>query len=325
MKTTQEIKKDLRNDVVVIIRSVGERTLNLCRRIVQCQVDPTNIVVINEVPFSKAVRKTFEIGLDFKLPWTLAVDADVLLEKNAISTIISKAERELPNTFSFNVKSFDKFFVSPRYGGPHLYRSSLLEKALSCLPSEEFIRPETIVGEILHEKEGIENIIYECVLSIHDYEQWYRDIYRKAYVHANKHGNMYVESFLKYWSRMMNEDLDYKVALVGLCHGIATNRKINIDIRTLPMNYYENGLLKNIGEKKPLEKFELSSEDDVLQFVNSILYSCKNPRLSELNTFMRNTKPIRVVPGLIAYLVNKVSGRIYQWAKSPVHDEVTSL
>lgn len=304
-------------NIAVIIRQSGERTIDLCKRFVEDQVDSRNIMVINEVPFSKAVRRTFEIGLDFKFPWTLAIDADVLIQENAVRAMISKAECELENTFSFNFRVHDKFFTSPRYGGPHLYRTNIFHKALKYFPSEETIRPESIIGEILHEKEGIENILYDRVVGIHDYEQWYRDVYRKAFVHANKHGNNYVQSFLKYWSRMMDRDLDYRVALVGLCHGIAFHKKVEIDIRKLPIDYSENDLLKDLEEKKPLDLYDYSPEEDIYKYVDSITYSSTHPRLSELGTFTKNAQPLRIVPGLIFYSINKVSGRIYKWANTP--------
>lgn len=303
---------DKLSDVAVIIRTCGERTLDICKGLVEEQVDSKNIVIINEVPFSKSVRKTFEIGLDYHLPWTLAVDADVLIAKNAISDIIKVADSFDDQAFKFNGRVSDKLFLRPRVGGIHLYRSCHFEVALKMIPTEEFIRPETHIAEMLQQKENLSNPILGVMMGLHDYEQWYRDIYRKAFVHANKHGNNYVKSFLRNWSERMDEDKDYKVALIGLCHGIAAREKIIIDIRTLPMNYEDNELLNEIEEKSPLNMDSL--EGNPSHYVESILYANRHPRLSELKEMFRKAGPLRAAPGLIFYLLNKLSASGYRWA-----------
>ena len=300
------------SDVAVVIRTCGERTLEICKQLVEEQVEHKNIVVINEIPFSKAVRKTFEIGLDYHLPWTLAIDADVLIAKNAIREVIKAAHDYDQKTFKFTGRVCDKLFLKPRAGGIHLYRSCHLEAALKIFPTEEFIRPETQIADMLQQKGNLSNPFLGVMVGIHDYEQWYRDIYRKAFVHANKHGNSYVTGFLRNWSKRMNEDNDYKVALVGLCHGIAAREKIVIDIRKLPMNYEDNELLNEIVEKPPLNMD--SMEGNPSHYVESILYAHRHPRLSELKAMVERAGPIRVVPGLFFYMLNKLSRRGWQWA-----------
>lgn len=299
-------------DVAVIIRHCGERTLDICQQLVKEQVQGENITVISEIPFSNAVRKTFEIGMDFHLPWTIAIDADVLISKNAIAEMIESASVFDHRTFKFTAKVGDKLFLKPRQGGIHLYRTSYLDTALKMFPGEEFIRPETHIAEMLSQEKNLQNPVFELIIGIHDYEQWYRDIYRKAFVHANKHGKNYVESFLRNWAKKMDDDLDYKVALIGLCHGIAIREKVAIDIRTLPINYLENELLKDIYEKPPLT--EAFFDEDPHRYIDSILFSLNHPRLQELNTLIKRAGPIRVIPGLFFYLINKLSARGYQWA-----------
>ena len=56
------------SDTCVVIRSAGERTEELCRYLAAQQVPEENVVVIREHPFSRAVLKSFEVGLDFGLP-----------------------------------------------------------------------------------------------------------------------------------------------------------------------------------------------------------------------------------------------------------------
>lgn len=304
------------NNVVAIIRNAGERTLPLCQKLIESQVERSNIITITEVPFSSAVRKTYEIGVDFNLPWTMAIDADVLINKLSIQTALDMAVLEPENTFSFNFKSYDKFFTKSRWGGIHLYRTNLLRAALDKFPTQETIRPESAVSEILNEKFGYKNVMCNKVLSLHDYEQWYCDIYRKSYVHAQKHGNSYVTSFFRYWSKMMLQDLDYRVALIGLCHGIAAKDKPIIDIRTLPQNYQDNDFLQGINEKNALDVAAFSPEGDIYKFEKSVFYSFEHPHLSELRDILHSSSPASVLPGLVSYPISKISNRIYSWAKS---------
>src|SRR5579859_2359308 len=104
----QNHEKHLVTNVTVIIRSVGERTEAVCRSLVEQQIPGELVVTIHERPFSKAVQRTFEIGLDFNRDWTLALDADVLLRQNSIAEFISAIELTADNLFCFNGMVWDK-------------------------------------------------------------------------------------------------------------------------------------------------------------------------------------------------------------------------
>ena len=56
------------------------------------QVPVENLFLIHEVPFSQAVRRTFEIGIEQNKKWTIAVDADILLNDNSVQRMVEKAE-----------------------------------------------------------------------------------------------------------------------------------------------------------------------------------------------------------------------------------------
>lgn len=139
----------LQDNVTVIIRSVGERTTGLCLDLIREQVISENIYLIHEIPFSQAVRRTFEIGQENDLPWTLAVDADILLAANSIKKLISLAEKEDGLIFKFNGRFVDKLFLSARHAGVHLYPTKFCEIAIRNKPKEESIRPESqLFGDI---------------------------------------------------------------------------------------------------------------------------------------------------------------------------------
>src|SRR5690625_7898401 len=79
------------DDVVVIIRAAGERTEGLCKKLILDQgVQSDKIHLIHEVPFSAALRKSYEIGIESGCRWTLCVDADLLLRPGSISEIITQ-------------------------------------------------------------------------------------------------------------------------------------------------------------------------------------------------------------------------------------------
>ena len=51
-------------NVTTIIRSAGERTVEFCRYLIAQQVIENNIFIINEIPFSSAIIKSYKIGYE---------------------------------------------------------------------------------------------------------------------------------------------------------------------------------------------------------------------------------------------------------------------
>jgi len=242
---------DIIDNCTVVIRSVGERTEVLCEDIIKEQVNPQNVFLINEIPFSQAVRKTFELGLERNLPWTIAVDADVLIFRDGIRRLIEYAENQTNLFFKLNAKGFDKFYGKSRYICPHLYTTSLLEKALECPDTGVTLRPETAIVDFMLEKHKVGFIQYNREIAIHDFGQYYSDIYRKAFVHSKKHAPLNL-NFVKYWGEMASRDNDFIVAMAGLFEGIYTSTEVKIDFDILPKNYGRSGFLCGLDEKKEL-------------------------------------------------------------------------
>jgi hypothetical protein len=63
---------------------------------------------------------------------------------------------------------------------------------------------------------------------IHDFEQYYVDIFRKCFVQAHKHQE-YAEIFISYWPQQVIMDFDYKIALKGFIDGIDFEGDVHID------------------------------------------------------------------------------------------------
>lgn len=216
------------DNVIVVIRSVGERTEQACYNAILKQVDSKNIVIVNKQPFSEAVRANFEIGIQRNQKWTLAVDADLILRENAIKDMIDAFSKLDDSYFIYQGWVYDKFFKDFRTGGPHLYRTSLLKKAIAFIPKEgTSLRPESSTYTVMNEL-GHGYFVDNKYYGLHDFEQNKHDIYRKFFLHAKKHTKL-VGKFLNKWKGDILKDEDYVFALKGLSDGLLSGDEIFVD------------------------------------------------------------------------------------------------
>lgn len=221
-------------DVTVIIRAAGERTEKLCQYIVEQQVPKNQVFVIHERPFWKAVQKTFEIGLEQKRKWTLAVDADILLKNSAISEMLTTAQ-DYDNLYVYQGHVYDYVFGKARSGGPHLYSTKLLTLALDCLQHDpEKLRPESDVYKKLS-KRSYKCVSDSIVFGIHDFGQWRQDLIRKAFIHAYKHSEPnYTGHLIEHWRKHLNKDeVNMKALLHGWFYGVLGDNVAEADINSL--------------------------------------------------------------------------------------------
>lgn len=256
--------------VTIIIRSVGERTESLCRKLVLDQGVPKEAVfVINEAPFSKAMKVGFEIGISEKRPWTYCVDADLLLRPQSILNLIEHANKQPSNVCEIQGFILDKFFGGARKGGVHLYRTSLLNKVIELIPPEgKNIRPEA------HTLNSMRAAGYPCItvkelVGLHDFEQTQEDIFRKCFVHAHKH-IVYTDLFLPFWRSKSHDDLDYKIALAGFGEGIKHFGEVRIDKRE---KYFQ----ETMHDLKATPKTEINLSDWNLERVECMINTWVEP------------------------------------------------
>lgn len=236
-------------NVTVIIRSAGERTESLCKKLLMEQgVEERQLFVIREVPFSESMRVSFRTGIEQKRPWTYCVDADVLLRPNAVTSMVEIAEEQKRNVCEIQGYILDKFFGGPRPGGVHLYRTSLLPQALQLIPDEgENIRPE------FHTLNRMKQQRYPWLkvpflVGTHDDEQYYFDIYRKGFVHGVKHLN-HASLFVENWKHGMTSDKDFEVALNAFSDSIKYRGDTYIDRdQDLYREMFENSGFKEKAE-----------------------------------------------------------------------------
>jgi hypothetical protein len=292
------------NDLLVVIRGSNERTEELCIHLAKEQVPEDHVVVIHERPFSEAVRKGFQIGLDFALKWTLYLDADILLCKNALSDLVGYMEQQPDTSLGGHGKLLDKFIARDRFGGPHLYRTSLLEKALNVVPDAAVsLRPETYAKSLLA-KQGHDWIKIRKFIAIHDFEQSYSDIYRKMVVRANKSKNKPLTNIFKQAENRSRLDKDFLVALWGLRIGHYRNENILLDSEQWRAEAETLIVANAFSEKAPiivkdfttlsdtiLQNFltygELQPNNKIISLVRKLFYQVRKHAINSLSPAAR--------------------------------------
>ncbi len=220
---------NLDRDLIVVIRSSGERTEEMCRKLVLREISADRVHVVRQFPFESTLRASYTIGGNSDAKWMMTIDADVLLRMGAIQDFLSEAE-QLPDHF-FHTEGliYDKLTGRYRKAGHRMYRTSMLGKALDLIPElGSEIRPEfTTVNRMADA--GHLSRETSTIYGIHDFEQFYEDVYRKCFVHARKHRD-WVGGLISYWQSNLN-DTDFRVALRALYDGLTMDTHISIDKR----------------------------------------------------------------------------------------------
>jgi len=248
----------INNNLTVIIRTVGERTTDLCHLLLKKQVAAENIHLVQETPFTAAVKKTYELALQENRKWTFVIDADLLPASGIIAAMVAYAETLKENVFEIEGQVNDKFLESPRRAGNHLYRTRHMTEALKHIPRPTgALRPESMVLNKMSKK-GYPWLATNFLVGLHDYEQYYLDIYRKSFTQAGKHRER-VNKLLPLWQQKAQTDRDFKVALAGFQHGLLSKKPLSIDLAL--NDYFKNELDKmGISEKKALPPELLQAE-----------------------------------------------------------------
>lgn len=252
------------DNVTVIIRSVRERTEEVCKKLILEQgIEEEDLFIVREVPFSKSMRVSFETGIEQGKKWTLCIDADVLLKRDSIETLLRFAESQKENVCEVQAFVLDKFFSGPRQAGNHLYRTSLLPEVIQRIPEEGTdIRPETYTIARMNE-DGYPWELLTNVIGIHDDEQYNMDVYRKAFVQAVKHLDR-AELLVNHWKKNVHKDQDFLIALRAFSDSIKNTEEIYINSeQNLYKKKFEEAGFK---EKEPLnvDEFSLNTIDKII-------------------------------------------------------------
>ena len=215
-------------NTTVVVRSVGEATERACVQLLEEVFGKENVFLVKNVtPFSKAVGKTFEIGLVQNKKWTLAIDADVLIFQDKVPLFIELANEHISQcdekTFCLEGMLFDKFSDNYREVGLHLFQTRFLEKALEFVEEGTCeLRPETFVKSNMSEN-GYRFYVTNLRLGIHDFFQYPASIVKKAILHCKKH--RHVKKMICLWRKNSDLDRDFYWAMKGVEISDASNSK----------------------------------------------------------------------------------------------------
>jgi len=279
------------SDFHILVRSVHERTEPLCLKLLTDFFGSDNLSVVHESPFSKALKVSFEIGVDQGKKWLLCVDADVLISNKGVLKLLDQTTNCADNVFEIQGKMIDQFFGGIRGGGIHIYRASLLPDALAHLSPKEVIRPENyVIMQML--SQGNPYVQTEDVIGIHDYGQYYKDIYRKAVVHGRKHAH-FLEVLIPYWRRAALHSLDFKVALKGIEDSKDISEDIVIDVNSFPFDIKTISATKKLTEKSPIKDVSITLEQ-IDEFIESFASPYEYYRFLDLAAKSSNNIPDRL-------------------------------
>ncbi|MFA5703780.1 MAG: hypothetical protein WC982_09735 [Advenella sp.] len=204
-------------DVRIIVRTVGERTADECIRRASLEGDVD--VISGCTPFFRVLEETYKLGSTYDQEWVPVVDGDVLLTEGKITAAV-KVLSEMNGVFCLDGKTDDKILNMKRRAGIHIYRRDLMEAALQYVT--ESIKPETRARQAMELNHAARTYVGDIVFGLHDYEQYYRDLYRKAYLQVKKLGGKIGRVKKKYPMWAQNDD-DYKAILAG--HIAGTERR----------------------------------------------------------------------------------------------------
>jgi predicted nucleic acid-binding protein len=219
------------NSIIVTVRTSDERTEQACiQSVLDEGVSGNQIHIIKETPFKKALEMCFKKAFESDAKWLLTLDADMILIPGVIKNLIIEAEKMPDHFIQIQARILDKFYGEVRGGGPRIYRVKHLGNALRVSQSlKDDIRPETNIIKVMGRRGYHSRYISPCI-ALHDFEQYFTDIYRKACVHAVKHMSklpIILEQAVKY----KVADADYQVILKGIYDSLSKGMDVKIDNR----------------------------------------------------------------------------------------------
>ena len=240
----------------VVIRGAGERTVDLCKDLLVADLAADCVVPIQEVPFCRAVERTFQIGVEQGRPWTAAIDADVLIRKGAIEDLVALAEACPQDLFELEGCILDRLFGGPRFGGVHLYRTEFLNEALALArQAQPAHRPEYSVICKMKQR-GYRQERRDAIVGLHDYEQYHKDYFRKGASVARKFRHL-LWFFKPMWERLAQTEQDFVFALAGLEYGIQNDGLALTDIEEAKRIIDEQATLASVAEKShAIQRFQ---------------------------------------------------------------------
>ena len=204
--------------VSVVHRTAGERTACISACLLKRQLTAKQYTHISESPLSKAALKSIEIHLDNKADYGVNVDGDVLVRPGALATLTDLMQHpDLHSDVAFCRLLCDLHGGYAFVGLRILTRRALQAAYPLARKNVPRMRPDVdVISEL--RRQGYISRLHNCVLGIHDYEQYYGHIYVKMYNRAQKSISVY--PLLERLRHRAPCDLQAKAGYMGLLHGL---------------------------------------------------------------------------------------------------------
>jgi hypothetical protein len=242
-------------DFCIVVRSVRERTEEACLQIVRSQLGPGGpLYVVRDRPFAEAHIESMRLAVEAGAKWSLFLDADVLLRRDALADMLREAEAISQPFYMLNFRVLDRGFGGPAYG-VHLYATEHLRTALKFADlAREAQRPETRLCIEMAQEARVATLRSAQVVGLHGYEQFYADLYRTSFVRAVKFV-LCRDYLLRRYRDRYETDADDRVMFWGLVDGMV----YGADHETAPLDkefYRERAsrvlVMLGLEEKGPL-------------------------------------------------------------------------
>jgi hypothetical protein len=243
----------------VLVRAAEERTADFCRKILDLQLAPALTQVVSLVPSAATLEACFALGRSAGKKWTICVDADILLFEGALSAAVDEAETLPDRSLGLGGLLHDRFYGGPKSRGFYIYRTEWLSLLLDAFASTRSnLRPEADAKTILNAR-GHAWAGSSVVFGLHDFGQYYRDIFRKMATRAQRSPED-VEYLLHRALALRRYSSDFDVAIWGLRFGAqlgATDPKLTAG----QWSDHVTTLLDSQGltEKLPLDASKLTA------------------------------------------------------------------
>lgn len=233
----------------VVVRHCGERTTEACAQLLQALAPGNRIHRVSARRFQEVLRQSLELGIAEGRPWTLCIDADVLVLPE-IAAFLAAADSLPASCFEAQALVLDKLLPARRPAGNHLYRTGLIARALPRIPAGDSLRPESDMILAMADL-GYRAHQSRLLVGLHDFEQAYEDLYPKAFLHAHKH--RFLAPLLRpLWEALAREDGDFRVALAALQDGLQHDASPQLS-RGFRRERAQEALARlNLAPKRPL-------------------------------------------------------------------------
>lgn len=303
-------------NIFTVVRSSNERTTQAALSLAQAFATPARTCMIRQAPFEEALRETCRIGANSDTEWLAVIDADLLISVPAMK-VVSHRLGTLPATvFQTQGYILDHLTGGVRPAGPRFYRCSALQHALTLVPPDgTTMRPETEMILSMN-REGFASHTLPEVLAIHDYHQFYADIYRKCYTHGIKFAGLAHELFKRWQTRL--DKPDFRIAMLAMADGLTSQCSVKTDARSFPS---ADHALQHLGfkEKPPLTPSPaeiLKEVENIIREEQAVTDHNEITRLSNLTPYRRAINKcqsigwFRMAPWLVAHCMQSIASKL---------------